>query len=120
MKRFGLIFALILTLGAFAATANAIDVVSNVITNVADAKVSNTDDVASIEGIFVKKVNNNEYIFRDKTGEIIVRVDPSKVAEVDACLGKTARIDGTVSQDIVEVEVDAKRIIIPSNVDCSK
>lgn len=118
MKRLALIFALVLSIGAFSATANAIEVGSNVIDNVAEAKVSGNDEFASLTGTFVKKVNNNEYIFGDKTGEILVRVAPELVEKVDSCLGRPASIEGNITQDIVSVEVDASKVVISNKVAC--
>lgn len=116
MKRFGIIFALILALCTVAATASAMDVVSNEITNVADAKISGNDEQASLEGVFVQKINGNDFIFRDNTGEIIVSVAPEMVSEVESSLGNVARVDGHVSQDIVVVEVEASKVAISSKV----
>jgi uncharacterized protein YdeI (BOF family) len=120
MKRLTLIFALVLAIGSFAATSYAVEVGSNVINTVSEAKVSGPDDFAALTGSFVKKINDGEYIFSDKTGEIIVRVAPDMESKVDSCLGNVAHIEGHVAQNIVEVEVDAKKIIISNKLACNK
>ncbi len=100
MKRFCMVF-LILTC-VFVSTAMAGHPVAK---TVAEAKVSAVDTDVALTGRFVKKVNDNSYLFTDGTGELLVHMKDAGL--VPPLKADQVAVTGMVVQDFMYTEVRA-------------
>ncbi len=82
---------------AAAATSETLDFKSKDVTTVAEARVSGADTKAVVKGHIVRKINDNKYVFQDKTGEIIIDLSPK--ADPPADVNAEIEIEGRVEQD---------------------
>ncbi|MEE3696945.1 NirD/YgiW/YdeI family stress tolerance protein [Glaesserella parasuis] len=78
--------------------------------SVADALKATDDTPVLLEGQIVKQIDKDEFIFKDKTGEI--EIDVSKRAWNGLNIGPqdTIQIRGKVDKDWNKVQVDVKQI----------
>lgn len=82
---------------------------------VAAAKNLSDDSPVVLTGNIVSRVagDDDEFIFRDKTGEIRVEIDKKAFAGQKVTPQDTVRISGEVEKDFgKEVEIDVKRLEI--------
>uniref|UniRef100_UPI00262E20EE YgiW/YdeI family stress tolerance OB fold protein n=1 Tax=uncultured Aggregatibacter sp. TaxID=470564 RepID=UPI00262E20EE len=56
----------------------------------------------TLEGNFVRRIDNDEFIFRDSTGEIKVDVDDHAWKGVNVTPNDRVRIQGSVDKDFSE------------------
>jgi uncharacterized protein (TIGR00156 family) len=80
---------------------------------VAQVKESPDDTWVTLRGTIVKKISNDEYIFKDATGEILVDIDKYEWKGIDVTADTLIQISGKVDQDTFETtEIDVKNIEI--------
>ncbi len=112
MKKMSLIFILLVALVATAATAECRDSKSNDVTTVAEARISGTDTKAVLHGFFIKKINDNKYVFQDKTGEIVVDLNADGAGSLLADGTAEVALVGRVEQDLTFAGIEAQKITV--------
>ncbi len=111
MKKMSVIFLVLLVIVAAAATAECQDPKPANVTTVAEARVSGAETKAVLHGHFIKKINDNKYVFQDSTGEIIVDLSADKAGSLPAGSAEVA-LEGVVEQDIVFAGIEAQKISV--------
>ena len=76
--------------------------VSNNLTTVQAAQKMADHAPVTLEGNFVRQIDNDEFIFRDSTGEIKVDVDDHAWKGIDVTPNERVRIQGSVDKDFGE------------------
>jgi uncharacterized protein YdeI (BOF family) len=78
---------------------------------VAEAKVNGVDTQVDLTGHIVRVVKDNEVMFSDETGDLMVYMPKGALDGVDL---KNARIEvvGTIAQNFMVTEVNASSIIV--------
>ncbi|SDL50626.1 Predicted protein YdeI with OB-fold, BOF family [Maridesulfovibrio ferrireducens] len=112
MKKMSVIFLVLLVIVAAAATAECQDPKSNDVTTVAEARISGADTKAVLHGHFIKKINNNKYVFQDATGEIIVDLGTDKAGSLPANESAEVSLEGRVEQDLIFAGIEAQKISV--------
>ena len=85
-----------------------LDFKSKDVTTVAEARVSGADTKAVVKGHIVRKINDNKYVFQDKTGEIIIDLSP-KAGSLPVDANAEIEIEGRVEQDLVFAGIEARK-----------
>jgi len=111
MKKMSVLFLLLLVIVAAAATSETLDFKSKDVTTVAEARVSGADTKAKVKGHIVRKINDNKYVFQDKTGEIIIDLSP-KAGSLPVDANAEVEIEGRVEQDLVFAGIEAQKISV--------
>jgi uncharacterized protein (TIGR00156 family) len=70
------------------------------------------DDEVILEGYLVKKTGKEEYLFKDKTGEIKVEVDDKKLRGMTVTPETLIRIKGEVDNDWFSIQIDVDSVEI--------
>ncbi|WP_419784619.1 NirD/YgiW/YdeI family stress tolerance protein [Maridesulfovibrio sp.] len=104
------LFLLLLVIVA-AACLQTLDFKSKDVTTVAEARVSGADTKAKVKGHIVRKINDNKYVFQDKTGEIIIDLSP-KAGSLPVDANAEVEIEGRVEQDLVFAGIEAQKISV--------
>ncbi len=102
----------LVALVAAAATAECRESVSGDVTTVAEARISSADTKAVLHGFFVKKINDNKYVFQDKTGEIIVDLNANGAGSLLADGKAEVALEGRVEQDLTFAGIEAQKISV--------
>ncbi len=111
MKKMSVLFLLLLVIVAAAATSETLEFKAKNVTTVAEARVSGADTKAVVKGHIVRKINDNKYVFQDKTGEIIIDLS-SKAGSLPADTNAELEIEGRVEQDLVFAGIEAQKISV--------
>lgn len=82
-------------------------------TTVEQAKSLRDDSWVILEGNIVRKVGDELYEFRDRTGSINVDIDDKDWRGLTVSPQDRVRIEGEVDKDWNSVEIDVKRITKP-------
>jgi uncharacterized protein (TIGR00156 family) len=70
------------------------------------------DDEVILEGYLMKKTGKEEYLFKDKTGEIKVEVDDKKLRGMTVTPETLIRIKGEVDNDWFSIQIDVDSVEI--------
>lgn len=70
------------------------------------------DDKVILEGYLVKKIGKEEYLFKDKTGEIKLEIDDKKLRNITVTPKTLIRIKGEVDSDWFTIQVDVDNVEI--------
>lgn len=82
-------------------------------TTVAQAKALPDDTYVTLTGKLVSRVDDEIYIFRDKSGEIRVDIDEKHFNGLEVGPQDTVRITGEIDRDFGKsVEIDVKHMVI--------
>lgn len=74
----------------------------NYITNVQTAKKQYDNTPVTLEGYFIRQIDDDEFIFRDNSGEIKVDVEDRAWFGVNATPNDRVRIHGSVDKEFAE------------------
>jgi len=78
-------------------------------TTVSDAKASDVDTDVQLQGRVTKHINDNEYLFDDGTGELLVYItDPAQ--QTLAANGQNVEIKGNIVRNFMYTEVQAESV----------
>ena len=69
------------------------------ITTVAEAQKSQEDTKVVLTGNIIKKINDEHYTFKDKTGEINVEIDDDKLQGINITPETSVTIYGEIDKD---------------------
>ncbi|KJF93873.1 YgiW/YdeI family stress tolerance OB fold protein [Photobacterium angustum] len=86
--------------------------VTPVITTVIKAKDAQDDAVVELTGYITSSLGDEEYIFKDGTGEIKVEIDNNDWNGVNATPSTKLKIRGDVDKDWSERAIDVKNVIL--------
>ncbi len=79
--------------------------------SVKDALQKSDDARVIIEGNFISQIDEDEYIFRDGSGEIVVEVDSKAWAGVDVTPDNRVRIQGKIDKEFgKKAKIDVFRV----------
>lgn len=81
-------------------------------TTVAQAKAAPDDSIVLIQGYIVEQIKRDNYLFRDSTGNIRVKIDRDKWAGQVVTPETLVEIWGEVDQDRDSTKIDVKSIRI--------
>ncbi|HIG64112.1 MAG: NirD/YgiW/YdeI family stress tolerance protein [Gammaproteobacteria bacterium] len=70
------------------------------------------DDEVILEGYLVKKTGKEEYLFKDKTGEIKVEIDDKKLRGITITPETLIKIKGEVDNDWFSIQIDVDSVEI--------
>lgn len=79
---------------------------------VQQAKSMRDDSFVTLTGSIVSQIDDDDYIFRDNTGEIRVDIDRKYMPAETITPQTRLRISGEVDKDFGKVEIDVKRVEI--------
>lgn len=80
------------------------------ITTVVQAKEMRDDSKVTLQGTIIKQLGKEKYLFKDKTGEIIIEIDDDDWRGVTAGPNDLVEIYGEVDKDWNSVEIDVDTI----------
>ncbi len=119
MKK-GLIFAALLSLSSVAVVAQTNTFPAQqtggyagpsvALSSVAQAKQMNDDSYVVLQGSIVQHLGAKKYLFKDKTGEITVKISPKRWGGLTATPKDLLEIQGEVDKDWNSLEIDVDSI----------
>ncbi|MDO4697066.1 MAG: NirD/YgiW/YdeI family stress tolerance protein [Pasteurellaceae bacterium] len=83
---------------------------SQKMSNVAQAKKAYDDSPIVLRGYIVKKVGDEKYLFKDRSGQIYVEIDDDIWGGLTVSPKDKVTIYGTVDKEKGKIEIDVKRI----------
>ena len=81
------------------------------VTTVEQAKTLPDDSRVVLRGNIVQSLGGKEYLFKDKSGSIIVEIEAKQWAGQEIGPDDLVALHGEVDRDDADVEIDVKRII---------
>ncbi len=84
---------------------------SAAVKTVAAALKASDDTPAIIEGKIIKQIDNDEFIFKDSTGEIVIDVSKRAWNGQTISPADTIQIRGSVDTEWNKTEIDVKQVI---------
>ena len=108
MKRISMI--LVLLVMAFSASIS-LAAGHPVVTTVAEAKASGVDTDVSLNGHIVNKIQGDEYIFSDGTGELLLYIDDTS-AQQALNNSKDLQVKGSIVRNFMYTEVQAQNVVV--------
>lgn len=86
---------------------------ANSVKDIVDVKEMNDDTPVIIQGNIVQQLEDDKYIFRDNTDEVIVEIGKKAWHGVDVKATDTVQLVGEVDKDFSDdVEIDVKQVIL--------
>jgi conserved hypothetical protein TIGR00156 len=74
------------------------------------AKSMSDDTWVTLRGTIVERISNDQYLFKDATGNVNVEIDHKRWNGVTVTPNDTVEIQGKVDKDWNSVEIDVKQI----------
>ncbi|QIW16509.1 TIGR00156 family protein [Pasteurellaceae bacterium RH1A] len=83
---------------------------SNTVVTIAQAKTFNDDSIVLLEGNIVRQIDNDEFIFRDATGEIKIEVEDHAWNGLNVTPQDKIRIQGKLDKEWNKADLDVFRV----------